>query len=204
MTLRLNRRRTVAPVLGLAAALLLVACRPGAGFGSGAPSDPESASPASASVAPTATASESLGPFACSFPLTGTATVGRAQITDLRVAAHDGYDRIVFEFAAGQPAYTISTATPPLTRDPSGLPMTVAGSTFLAIVLQGGTAVTPDGTSTYSGPSDFTPNLARVAQLVQAGDFEAVSSWYVGLTGTACVRVLTLADPSRLVIDIEH
>ena len=43
-----------------------------------------------------------------------------------------------------------------------------------------------------------------VTTVVEAGDFEAVSSWYIGLHDPTCARVLTLTDPARLVIDIQQ
>ena len=64
--------------------------------------------------------------------------------------------------------------------------------------------VSPDGVETYTGPTDFTPDFPKLEELALAGDFEAVSSWYIGMSETSCVRVLTLQGPSRLVIDIEH
>ena len=201
-----DRRLRLSSGVAVVALLLLAACQPGAGTAS--PSSQSSSEPSnpavSASVAPSATASENLGPFTCSLPLHADATIDRSQITDVRVDGHEGYDRIVFEFASGLPEYTIDTATPPFTKDPSGLPINVAGSAFLSLVMQGGTRVTPDGMPTYTGRTEFSPGLTSVVGLVEAGDFEAVSSWYVGLTGASCVRVLTLADPSRLVIDIKH
>jgi hypothetical protein len=39
---------------------------------------------------------------------------------------------------------------------------------------------------------------------VESGDFEAVNSWYLGTNGSTCLRAFTLADPSRLVIDVQH
>ena len=184
--------------------ITLAACRAGGGTPIGSESASASTPASTTSAGPSASASESLGAFSCSLPVSGAATVDRAQITDIRVAAHDGYDRIVFEFAAGLPEFTIAAAAPPFTLDPSGLPLDVGGSAFLSLVMHGGTTVTPDGMLTYSGPTDFKPALPMVVELVEAGDFEAVSSWYVGLTAGPCIRVLTLADPSRLVIDIEH
>jgi hypothetical protein len=70
--------------------------------------------------------------------------------------------------------------------------------------MHGGTAQSPDGDPTYDGPFDFTPDFPKLTQLISGGDFEAVSTWYFGLDDASCVRVLTLTDPSRLVIDIEH
>lgn len=170
------------------------------------PPTPDAAPPTSEapSVAPSAEPTSDLGPFACSFPVEGSGTVSLAHVTDVRVGEHDGYDRIVFEFDAGIPAYAISEATPPFTRDPSGLPMTVDGSSFWEVVLTNGTKQLDDGTSSYTGSTDLAPGFAKLVELVERGDFEGVSSWYVGMSGSSCVRVLTLADPARLVIDIER
>jgi hypothetical protein len=146
---------------------------------------------------------ESLGPFTCAFPIHGVATLANTQITDLAVGAHDGYDRIVVDFAAGIPEYTIEKASPPLLGDPSGLPIDVQGSSFLRIVLHGASAAGYGGTP-FNGPTSFTPRFAKLVELKAAGDFEAVATWYVGMSGDACVRAFTLTGPSRLVIDLQH
>jgi hypothetical protein len=148
--------------------------------------------------------SGNLGPFACTLPVSDPGTAARAQITGVRVGTHADYDRIAFEFDAGIPRYQIETATPPFYADPSGLPLQIAGSAFWKITLIGGTRVKPDGGSSYAGPTNFVPNFNALVQLEEGGDFEALSTWYVGLTDTSCVRVLTLSDPARLVIDIRH
>jgi len=132
------------------------------------------------------------------------ATTDRAQITDIRVGTHGGYDRVVFEFAAGTPQTVVEGVLPPFFQDPSGLPLEVAGSAFLKVTMTGASSVSPDGVVTYDGPTDFEPGFEQLVQLIQGGDFEAVSTWYLGLDGGGCIRVLTLADPGRLVIDIEH
>jgi hypothetical protein len=42
-----------------------------------------------------------------------------------------------------------------------------------------------------------------VVSLVEGGDFEAASTWYVGVRGLgACIRVTALEQPNRLVLDI--
>jgi hypothetical protein len=147
---------------------------------------------------------ESLAPFSCALPVHAAATTPRAQITDLRVATHDAFDRIVIEFAAGLPEYTVESATPPLTQDASGQPIVVEGTSFLRIVLHGGTAQLPAGGTSYGGARTMTPHFPRLVDLKAAGDFEAVSTWYVGMSGSACTRVFTLDQPSRLVIDLQH
>jgi hypothetical protein len=143
-----------------------------------------------------------LGSFVCSYPYAVDGDAERAQIDDVRVGSHKGYDRIVFEFQHGIPAMDVKIGKPPFTKDPSGLPLKVAGNDFLVFILRGGTAVTPDGTLTYDGPTDFTPDYPLLVEFSQAGDFEAQSEWVAGLTGPACIRVFTLSGPDRLVIDL--
>jgi hypothetical protein len=193
--------------LGLILATVLAACA----AGNVDPSATASASPSSAATtqpSPSATASSSpddgLGPFACDLPLTASATTPRAQITGVRVGEHEGYDRVVFEFDRGIPQYRIARAEPPLREDASGRPLDVAGSSFVSIVLTDASRALPDGALTYHGPLDFMPRFDALIELTEGGDFEAVSTWYAGLGAESCVRVTTLEDPSRLVIDVQR
>ena len=70
--------------------------------------------------------------------------------------------------------------------------------------MRGGTKQTDAGTRSYDGPTDSSPDFAALVHLIEGGDFELQSTWYLGLTGESCVRVLLLEGPPRLVIDIEH
>jgi hypothetical protein len=195
----------------LAASLMVIALVACSRFG-GEPSSSAAASPsamppeqsASGLASPTAAPTDDLGPFVCELPIEGDGTVARAQITDVRVGSHDGYDRVVIELDEGIPPYILQDATPPLLSDPAGMEMDVAGTAFRNLVLLGGTRVTEEGTLTYDGRTDFTPDFPVMAELVESGDFEATSAWYLGLRQDSCARVLTLSDPWRLVIDIQH
>lgn len=207
MTSDLRRSRRSGATLLVISAIALAGCQGGTGSDSpGESASPTASAAASISVstAQSAGPSDDQGPFACALPLTYAGTTPRAQITDIGVGEHDGYDRIVFEFDAGIPEYRIEVAAPPFVQDPIGLPMNVSGSAFLQIVMNGGTIVSPDGVATYSGPRTFSPDSPKLVQLVNGGDFEAVSTWYVGLTDVSCLRVQTLTSPARLVIDIQH
>jgi hypothetical protein len=150
--------------------------------------------------------SDELGPFTCDLPIHVDQTVARANITDVRIGTHEGYDRVVFEFTDGLPEASLERATPPFTHDASGEPVEVTGESFLRLIMRGGTKQTDDGTSSYDGPTEFEPNAPALVHLVEGGDFEAQSTWYFGLTEEECVRVTTLTDDgtARLVIDIEH
>jgi hypothetical protein len=165
---------------------------------------PASAAP-SASPSASAEPTDDLGPFTCDLPIHVDGTVARTNIVDVRVATHDGYDRVVFEFSDGTPEFTLNRAVPPFTQDASGLPLDVEGESFLQLVMRGGTKQTDDGTSSYDGPTDFDPGFQAVVDLIEGGDFEGQSTWYVGLTAEACVRLSLLDNGQpRLVIDIEQ
>jgi hypothetical protein len=150
--------------------------------------------------------SDELGPFTCDLPIVEGATTARANIVDVRVGSHADYDRVVFEFDDGLPDMTLDRATPPFTQDASGLPMEVEGDSYVRLTMRGGTKQMEDGTSSYEGSTDFDPGFPTLVDLVEGGDFEAQSTWYLGLTSEACVRVLTLTDDGapRLVIDVER
>jgi hypothetical protein len=203
-----NPHRRLSALLVVGLVILLAACR-GTGLGvadtpspSAAASDEvtESAA-ASASDQPSAAPSGQIGPFSCAFPTTGTATVARAQLVKVRVGTHAGYDRVVFEFADGVPAFTLDEAAPPLTEDASGRKLDVDGNAFWQLIMRDASRTDLDG-MTMLTKTDFTPNFPKLVELIEGGDFEAVSTWYVGLDAESCVRVMTLQDPPRLVFDI--
>ena len=209
-------RRNSAIITPLLAALFLAACSgtdPSPSEGGSSPSSLPSAAPASAgaSAAASATASslepipsDELGEFSCDLPVVEDPTVAIANITDVRYATHPEYDRVVFEFEQGTPELTLDSATPPFTQDASGEPITVDGESFLRLTMRGGTRQTDEGTSSFDGPTDFDPALPTLVDLVQGGDFERQSTWYLGLASEACVRVILLDGPPRLAIDVEH
>jgi hypothetical protein len=149
---------------------------------------------------------DELGDFTCDLPRHEDATIAHANITDVRTGTHDGYDRVVFEFADGLPEASLERAEPPFTQDASGLPIEVQGESFLRLILRGGTKQTLEGTTSYDGPTEFETGYPALIHLIEGGDFEAQSTWYFGLAAESCVRVLTLTDDgtARLVIDIEQ
>jgi hypothetical protein len=200
------------PLVALGIALaLLTAC-----------STPTATAPASATAAAASQDTSSMAPsgsaatvepggspapesFSCEFPFVEQATVPETvNIVDVRVGDHDGFDRVVFEFTDGTPEITLDRASPPFTQDASGLPMEVEGESFLRLTMRGGTKQTEDGTSSYDNSRDFDPGFPVLVDLIESGDFEAQSTWYIGLARDACVSVTLLEDAPRLVIDIQH
>src|ERR1700736_1858995 len=122
---RIHRRKTVMfsitrPLIRLTAAALALAAGAVTFRGAlGAPAD-------------------SLGPFTCtdrSGGLAGTA----ATVSSIRIAHHDGYDRLVIGFATSNtmPQYQLTQqATAHFVRDASGQPVTLDGSAGIRLVLR--------------------------------------------------------------------
>lgn len=207
-------RRPVPLVAGIAIVILAACSSPSATqpasiqvSASSAPSaDGQSAAPAASNGAATTEPipSDDLGEFSCDLPFAEQASVPRANIMDVRVGTHDGYDRVVFEFNDGLPEISLDRAEGPFLADGSGMPIDVEGESFLRLTMRGGTKQMEDGTSSYAGSVNFDPGFPMLVDLVEGGDFEAQSTWYLGLASEACVRVTMLDDAPRLVIDIEH
>lgn len=209
--------------LGAVAAVVLVAVvigmqlRPGGLVGGPPPTEtaapaasaePDGSAVASPSVQPSVEPSSDLPPFTCDLPVSLPAAGSdfHPLVTQyIRLGTHDGYDRIVFEYDGGTPSLEMDRDEPPFVRDPSGLPLEVNGSVFYRITLTGATKFDMEtGEQPYQGPTDFEPGYTQIVQFVESGDFEATHSWYLGVNSQSCVRAFYLADPSRLVIDIQH
>ncbi len=129
----------------------------------------------------------------------GGATSAAGTVSDVRVAHHSGYDRLVFGFATANamPQYQINRqANAHFVRDPSGQPVTLSGSAGIRVVVRNADIVS-------GAPSDLKPNLAKIREVAQIGNFERVVSYGVGLSTPACIRVLELSGPTRLVIDVQ-
>ncbi len=147
---------------------------------------------------PVQAAAGDLGPFTCTDRSGGVADTA-ATVTAIRIAHHDGYDRLVIGFATSNtmPQYQLTQqATSHFVRDASGQPLTLDGSAGLRVVLRNAD-ITP------GAPTDLKPGLPAIREVAQIGNFERVVSYGVGLATAACFRVLELRGPTRLVIDVQ-
>jgi hypothetical protein len=180
------------------AALLVGGC-------GGTDDEPPAATTASPVVTTTTTTPAELegastSPVTWTSPLTETAL-----LSDVRVASHDGYDRVVFEFENGIPGYDVRYVEPPILADGSGEEVAVSGGAVLVVRME--PALDADLTQesaprTYTGPTRFSPSTAAVVELVRTGGFEAVLTWAVGVDEKRPFRVSRLQDPARIVIDV--
>ena len=141
---------------------------------------------------------DTLGAFTCSDKSGGAASAA-ATVSAIRIAHHDGYDRLVIGFATSNamPRYELNRqATSQFVRDASGQPVTLNGSAGIRVVLRNAD-IAP------GVPSDLKPNLPEIREVAEIGNFERVVSHGVGLATPACFRVLELSGPTRLVIDVQ-
>ena len=130
-----------------------------------------------------------------------------ALLTGIRVARHEGYDRVIFQFANAVPGYDIRYVKRPIRQDASGKVMQVKGAFVLQIRMKN--ALDADLTKstaprTYTGPLRFSPGTPEIVELVKTGGFEAVLTWVASVRDRVDFRVMTLKAPARLVIDFRN
>ena len=130
-----------------------------------------------------------------------TAQTPPTTLVAIRAAHHPGYDRLVFEFRGRLPVQRSVRYVSQVIGDPSGRVVSVAGNAKLLVrfVALGHNS---RGQVTY-GPLRRTYALPEVIQVANAGDFEAVLSFGVGVAKREPFHVFTLSSPSRVVIDVQ-
>jgi hypothetical protein len=179
-----GKRRAGRAAIVLVTLLTAAACSSGAG-----PRDATSSTTTSTTEATTTTAA----PAPCTTFGGLDASVGRARpvdqsvslLSNVQVQASDCVDEVAFDFAGGTPGWTVTYVDPPFTLDPSDLPAEVPGKAFLRVTLRPASGVdlsSPEPRQIYDGPTAMTPPApSEVESVVRLGDFEAVSTWVIGL-----------------------
>lgn len=121
-------------------------------------------------------------------------------LVGVRPSHHPGFDRLVFRFEGGLPSTVDTEYVDQLLGEFSGLPVRVAGRAVLRVRFEPSTGHTEDGVSTAPRRRAFA--LPNLMELAPAGDFEAVTTYGVGMAKETAVAVSTLADPDRVVVDV--
>lgn len=121
--------------------------------------------------------------------------------SDVRVAEHEGFDRIVLEFSGtGKPGWAISYVDEAV-LDGSGEVVTLAGDATLDIYASNTTAPAP---GYYSGPARLVAAAGGITEVYVVGTFEGGTQVLAGVDGPrAMFRVFALTHPSRMVVDVE-
>lgn len=206
--------KTLIPALFLAVAL--AACSADTGYETKQdPADANSASNRRHTISPTPAVSAEQN-TATTEPVERTPFIGTLSKTELklydadpstlvavRAAAHDGYDRVVFEFKEQLPGYLVEYADGSMQSCGSGDDVTLAGKAKLRVRFTPATAHTNDGTPTVPF-NELKTDIAQIIELKRTCDFEAEVEWAVGLTEKKPYRLTELRDPSRVVIDVKH
>lgn len=210
-------RTTARRAGGGAAAVLLAATLSACAGPQGSASSPTpspSAPSASASATPTPTASSPAAPPAdeptdglAAFTAPGEELTAEGDasgyvVTAVRTGVHDGYARVVYELTGGQgtPGYRVGYVDAAV-EDPSGEVRDVAGDAVLRVTVIGTTYPAPGGPQEHA--DDLTPGAGGIAQVSRPLTFEAMTESFVGLDGQRSFRVTVLADPVRVVVDLE-
>ncbi len=163
-----------------------------------------------ASSAPTTTTTEPCAP-----PVNGSVAPQTSPLPSdvmvynaITVTTSDCTDRVQFEFdsgAPGAPGYRIEYQQGPFTEDASGEPVAIAGNAFLVVRLEPATGFDfVANKEAYTGPDRIpATNGAFVTEVVRTGDFEAVTTWVVGLRAQVPFEVEATGAPDhRLTITI--
>ncbi|MEW9526982.1 hypothetical protein [Microbispora sp. NPDC049125] len=215
------------PALAVLAALPLALAAACSGTGTAGPSETVSGGPSPAlttTATPAAVSSPASSPAASSVPSDGTSggTSGEPApptsadavkvergpaepplVTGVRVAAHDGYDRVVVELKGAMTGYTADWVDK-IIQDGSGTVVDATGGAYLQLTLAPASAHDLAGKPTWKGPREVAANLPNVTRVVNNGDFEGVVSIGLVLARKAPFRITEQSGPTRLVIDVGH
>jgi hypothetical protein len=128
-------------------------------------------------------------------------------VRSVRVARHDGYDRVVFEFTGAMPNYNIEYLKSHFYEDEGGRHrIRIAGTAFIQVSL---TQIPANEEQLkFSESKNFVPKgrlkSPSVLQIEEAGLWEGNYDFLLGIRGRKPFRVSELNEPRRLVIDFKH
>lgn len=126
-----------------------------------------------------------------------------AALQALRVTKNDGFDRVVLEFRERVPGYRIEYTDKPARDCDSGQARRVEGDGRLELRLFPARAHDESGEPTYR-PRELKPGLGMIRELERTCDRNDVVTWVIGTASPQRYRAYELAEPPRLVIQIEH
>ena len=126
------------------------------------------------------------------------------KVVDMRVGAHQNFDRVVIDLDGKVPGYDVRYRRH-LSYDGSGDRVPLKGRKFIAIALFPAKAHDRHGHDVYAGPdlqqySQF--DTLRGAAFL--GDFEGYVTLGLSLRHRADFRVTVLHASNRIVIDLQH
>lgn len=195
--------------------MLCSACeRRGAPAPTVAPEAAPAASPSAAPEASAAPAARGVDAAAPEPPFAGTVGVTQQKkklnesviLKSVRSARHPGFDRVVLEFEGRElPSYHVEYVDRPIRRCGSGQVVEVAGDGWLRLRLDPAAAHDEQGRATVAERDRQRKlRLGVLRELVLTCDYEGYVVWVLGVASPNRYRVLELAHPPRLVVDVRH
>ncbi|HEX6746056.1 MAG TPA: hypothetical protein VF092_01990 [Longimicrobium sp.] len=125
-------------------------------------------------------------------------------VRGLRVARQDGFDRLVLDFGDGPlPGWHVEYVDSPVRQCGSGQVKQVAGQAWLLVRLRTAQAHDDLGAPTVR-QRDIPLGLPVMRQLALTCDFEGDVEVVLGLASPNPYRVMELAGPNRLVVDVRQ
>ncbi|WP_225872128.1 AMIN-like domain-containing (lipo)protein [Scrofimicrobium canadense] len=121
---------------------------------------------------------------------------------DLRLAEHDGFYRVVVEFAGEDtPGWFVRWVDQPVEQG-RGLPLDISGKAFLDVNVTGTMMPIMEGQleKYYSGPNSL---MISPIEVVQNGTFEDQTHIAIGMDKEREFQIGLLDAPARVVIDIK-
>jgi hypothetical protein len=128
--------------------------------------------------------------------------VGSPILVGLRAGRHASFDRVVFQLDGPIPSYYSVRYVPVVRLDGSGAPLRLRGAAFLEVVVRA-----PTHDQDYRpvlNPTRLRPDFPALREVTAPASFEGQTTAGVGVTQQVGFRVLELASPARIVIDLAH
>ena len=146
------------------------------------------------------TSAQALPPFTTAAK-TSPASGGQAELFGVAAGCHSTYDRFVVRARFAKPGYDVRYVKQ-VVEDGSGDPVPLEGRRRIRVIVRDARAHTQGGTNLV--PRTVTPRCSNLRQIKNAGDFEGVVTFGLGLRRRTGFRVFRLTNPTRIVIDVAH
>jgi hypothetical protein len=128
----------------------------------------------------------------------------RVTVSDIRIGAHDGFDRVVLEVGGtGTPGWDVRYVDVAAAQG-TGDPVDVAGDAVLQISLTGAGYPYDTGVEEYAGGPLTSADTTVLTEVIWGATYEGTSLAFLGTTGQYPFRVYSLTGPTRVVVDIAH
>jgi hypothetical protein len=123
-------------------------------------------------------------------------------LTAVRTGRHEGFDRVVFEFAGtGTPGWSVEYVDTPSSQG-DGSVVDVPGRAFLQVTLQGTSYPYDSGAQEVARGPVAVSGTQVVDGVFYDATFEGSSVAWIGTGDRVPFRVYALTGPSRVVVDV--